>query len=197
MIRFPALLSLLASVFCGASLYAQGTVVVPPEPKPAVTYADIADIVLQNCLGCHSADVAFGDVVLDTEENLKSLSKQASVALKLGVMPMGDEGFKDTPDGQLLIAYLDSLQSLVYADIAPILQTNCVSCHSGPTARKGVRLDTEAFAIQNASRALIMLGEARMPPRKPSFKASDDGQLLLSWFQNPLPTPKPVTTPQP
>ncbi len=183
-------LALLTSSFFSASLFAQST---PVEPKPQTTYADIEAIVSVNCLGCHSADAAFGDVVLDSEEKLKAVSAEALNALKAGLMPIGDEGFKDTADGQLLLEYLESLQpkELVYADIAPILQANCLSCHSGSSARRGVRLDTEAFAIQNASRALTIVNQGRMPPRKPGFKDSDEGLQLLNWLQKPLPTPKP------
>lgn len=183
-------LVLLTSSFFSASLFAQGT---PVEPKPLPTYADIEPIVAVNCLGCHGADLALGDVVLDSEEKLKAVSLEALNALKAGIMPIGDEGFKDTADGQLLVEYLESLQvkELVYADIAPVLQANCVSCHSGTSARRGVRLDTETFAIQNASRALSIVSLGRMPPRKPGFKDSDEGQLLQEWFQKPLPTPKP------
>jgi len=191
--RFSMCLAFLTSSLLSAPLLAQSSAGTPTESKPIPTYAEVEAIVSVNCLGCHSADLAFGDIVLDTEEKLNALSLEALNALKAGIMPIGDEGFKDTEDGQLLLEYLESLQvkELVYADIAPILQANCVSCHSGASARKAVRLDTEAFAMQNASRALPIVTQGRMPPRKPGFKDTSEGQLLLSWFQKPLATPKP------
>lgn len=184
---FSSFLVLLTPSFFAASVFAQGV------PKPAPIYADVESIVTENCVGCHSADIALGDVVLDTEDNLKALSKEALAAVKAGLMPAGDEGFKDTADGLLLIQYLESLQvrAVVYSDVAPILLANCLSCHSGSSARKGIRYDTEALAIRNASRSISEVSRSRMPPRKPNFKASAEGQLLLSWFQAPLPTPKP------
>ena len=183
---------LLFSFMLGSPIFAQGTPV-PPDPIVKPVYADIEAIVAENCSGCHSADVALGGIVLDSEEQLKALSKEAAEALKSGLMPAGDETFKDTADGQLLIQYLESLQTpaLVYADVAPILQSNCLSCHSGSSARRGVRFDTEALAIQNASRAVSVLTRGTMPPRRPTFKDSLEGKTLLSWFQNPLATPKP------
>jgi uncharacterized membrane protein len=182
---------LVSFMFC-SSIFAQGTPVTP-EPIAKPSYADIEAIVAENCSACHSADVALGGVVLDTEEQLKALSAEAAEALKSGLMPAGDETFKDTADGQLLIQYLESLQTpaLVYADIAPILQSNCLSCHSGSSARRGVRFDTEALAIQSATRAVSVLVRGTMPPRRPTFKDSPDGKTLLSWFQNPLASPKP------
>jgi uncharacterized membrane protein len=146
--------------------------------------------VLIHALG---SDVALGGIVLDSEEQLKALSKEALAALKSGLMPAGDETFKDTAGGQLLIEYLESLQTpaLVYANIAPILQSNCLSCHSGPSARRGVRFDIETLVIQNASRGANVLARGTMPPRRPTFKDSPEGKALLSWFQNPLATPKP------
>lgn len=181
---------LLTSSFFSMTVFSQTET--SPEPRLLPTYADIAPIVADNCLSCHSADVASGDIVLDTKDKLNAVSLEALNALKAGIMPLGDEGFKDTADGKLLLQYLESLQpkDLVYADIAPILKATCLSCHSGTSARKGVRLDTEAFAIQNASRALPMVTEGRMPPRNPTFKDTSDGKLLLQWFKKPLATPK-------
>ena len=182
----------LVSLALSCPIFAQGT---PGAPAPVVkpVYADIEGIVAENCAGCHSADVALGGIVLDSEEQLKALSTEALAALKSGLMPAGDETFKDTADGQLLIQYLESLQTpvLVYADIVPVLQSNCLSCHSGPSARRGVRFDTEALAIQNASRGATVLARGTMPPRRPTFKDSPEGKTLLSWFQNPVATPKP------
>lgn len=181
---------LLSFIVC-SPIFAQGTPITP-DPIVQPGYADIETIVAENCGGCHSADVAFGGVVLETEEQLKALSQEAAEAIKSGLMPAGDATFKDTPNGQLLIQYLESLETpaLVYADVLPILQSNCLSCHSGSSARRGVRFDTETLAIQNASRALSVLTRGTMPPRRPTFKDSPEGKTLLSWFQNPLASPK-------
>lgn len=188
-LRFVMLLPSVLST----SLIAQGPVGGSTEAKAVPAYAEVEAIVAANCLGCHSPELALGDIVLDTEEKLNSWRLESLNALKAGLMPVGDEGFKDTADGQLLLEYLESLEvkEVVYADIAPVLQANCLSCHRGASARKGVRLDTEAFAIQNASRSLPTLTQGRMPPRKPGFKDTSEGQLLLEWFQKPLATPKP------
>lgn len=190
--RFSMRFVILLPLTLSSSLVAQILVGAPTERQALPTYAEVEAIVAGNCLGCHSPGLALGDVVLDTEEKLNFWRVESLNSLKAGLMPVGDEGFQATADGQLLLEYLESLEvkAVVYADIAPILQANCLSCHRGASARKGVRLDTEALAIQNASRSLPTLSQGRMPPRKPGFKDTSEGQLLLEWFQKPLATPK-------
>jgi hypothetical protein len=69
-----------------------------------------------------------------------------------------------------------------YEEIAGIIASNCLSCHGASRPRKGVRLDTEAFARQFASRASQEILDGTMPPRKPGFGKSPEGQRLLEWF---------------
>jgi mono/diheme cytochrome c family protein len=159
----------------------------PVAAFAAPVYQDVARIVDTNCLGCHGADTAFGDILLDSEESLKLNAAAALEAITAGTMPAGDETFRETEDGKLLLEYLREQTKPAeptYAEIAPILQANCLSCHGAVRPRKGVRLDTEAFARQNAGRAAGELQQGAMPPRRPDFARSADGQRLLQWLNS-------------
>lgn len=69
-----------------------------------------------------------------------------------------------------------------YAEIKPILEASCLSCHGPRVARAGVRFDSEANAVKFSARALEELTAGRMPPRRPSFATSAEGQRLVDWF---------------
>lgn len=49
-------------------------------------------------------------------------------------------------------------------DIAPLLNANCISCHSGAGASAGVQLDTYDSVVSNSARALDAMSNGSMPP---------------------------------
>ena len=158
------------------------------------TYKDIAEIVSTSCLSCHSAETAYGDVILDSEANLQKLSKEVLASLSTGAMPLGDEGLKDRAEGKLLISYLESLQApranvTTYSDVASILEDNCVACHGAKKAKKGIRLDSQEDALQHAARSYRELVSGSMPPKDDQFAATKEGKLLLNWLKNPKADP--------
>jgi len=63
--------------------------------------------------------------------------------------------------------------------IAPLLKSNCTSCHSGSFASSGVDLSTYAGAKANASAASGAIQVGRMPPSGPL--SATNKQLFQSW----------------
>ena len=82
---------------------------VAANSEAAPTYAEVENIIADNCLGCHSSDASLGDVALDSEANVKAFSKQVLAVLKAGIMPPGDVEFGDSANGVAFIRYLESL----------------------------------------------------------------------------------------
>lgn len=76
----------------------------------ASTYAEVETIVADACLSCHAADVAYGDIVLETEADLTAQAAAVLAVLEVGAMPLGNPEFKDSAEGQALIAYLKGLK---------------------------------------------------------------------------------------
>lgn len=69
---------------------------------------------------------------------------------------------------------------LSYADVAPIIATNCMTCHG--SASTHVHLTTEAEVNVARERALAALQSGRMPFRRPTWKDTDDGKKLAQWL---------------
>ena len=97
-----------SSLFAAASLAAL-VLSASASAAPAPTYASIKDIVADNCLSCHAADVAYGDVVLDTEALVVANAAKAFDEVESAAMPLGNPEFKDSPEGISLLAYLKSV----------------------------------------------------------------------------------------
>ena len=152
----------------------------------AITYKEVAPIVTQACTSCHnSTDTAYGELALDTEFLLNKSAEKVLLAIKGGFMPIGEDGFADSPEGKALIEYLETLSQTtepVYSEIATILQTNCVSCHGPNKAKKGVRLDTESNVLKFAKAARLEILNGSMPPKNPNFSKTEEGLKLLQWL---------------
>ncbi len=99
-------LSLFAAVSLSTLLLATAASAATPP-----TYAEVKDIVADNCLSCHSADVAYGDVVIETEALLVNFANKAYSEVNSGSMPAGNPDFKDSPEGLTLLAYLKSVST--------------------------------------------------------------------------------------
>ncbi len=76
------------------------------QAAEAVTYKDVAPILTDACNSCHASDVAYGNVVLDSEDLLLKNKDAVLEAVSSGSMPLGQPEFKDSPEGQKLLNYL-------------------------------------------------------------------------------------------
>lgn len=99
--------SFLASLLASQTLFAlaspRGAPVEEVEPP---SFADVAPIVEVNCTPCHGAGFPAGDVVLETEADLIANKVKVEAAVTSGYMPYGQPDWKDSADGQLLLAWL-------------------------------------------------------------------------------------------
>jgi mono/diheme cytochrome c family protein len=92
---------------------------------------------------------------------------------------------------------------VTYADVAPIMQQQCIMCHSGPGAVRGVRLDTYDGIIKGGDRGAIVRsgdpgaselirrvkGESapRMPMTGPPFLNDSQISVLEKWIASGMP----------
>ncbi|MBI1940526.1 MAG: DUF1553 domain-containing protein [Acidobacteria bacterium] len=92
-------------------------------------------------------------------------------------------------------------------DIAPIFQTQCVTCHGAEIQQSGLRLDSEAAALEGSAtekvvvpgnseaspliRHLLGLEEPRMPFGGDPLSAEEIA-LIRAWIDQAAPAPAPV-----
>lgn len=69
-----------------------------------------------------------------------------------------------------------------FADIAPIVETNCTPCHGTGYAAADIVLETEADLLANKSKVEAAVTSGYMPYGQPDWKDSADGQLFLAWL---------------
>ncbi len=101
------LLTLVTAGICSLNLMAEvNTPVSPAAPLAVLTYKDVEDIIVNNCLFCHSGVDALGEVALDTEAELIAQAKKIYVAIDTGFMPFGDPDWRNTAEGQTLLQYV-------------------------------------------------------------------------------------------
>lgn len=154
--------------------------------KPEVSFEDAARIIDANCISCHSAAVALGGVVLETQEQLKLAAPFVIAAVEEARMPPTNPDFNQTDDASLLLDYLGSqldAPQISFEDVAPIFEANCVGCHSGIFAAGRVRLTSEEEALKAAEKIFTTVSTGRMPPRNPAFADSEEASLILSWLE--------------
>lgn len=65
-------------------------------------------------------------------------------------------------------------------DIAPLMSTNCVSCHNSSQSSGGIILDNYASVSQFASSSLHAIENGSMPPS--GKLAAEDIQKLTCWI---------------
>ena len=94
----------------GLALLMTAPILVQGTTAAAVpSYADIAPIVATHCVACHGDEIAYADVVLNSEEDLISNRAAALQALRTGYMPLGQANWKDTDEGKALLSYLEAV----------------------------------------------------------------------------------------
>jgi uncharacterized membrane protein len=105
--RRSKLLTLVTAGICSVNLMAEVKTPVSPAVDQAIlTYKDVEDIIVDNCVFCHTGADALGAVALDTEADLVSQAKKTYAAIDSGFMPSGDPNWRNTADGQKLLQYL-------------------------------------------------------------------------------------------
>lgn len=78
----------------------------PPSVHP--TFSDVAEIVSKNCGGCHNGRRAFS---LRSREDFVAAHPGPLNEVEAGNMPPSNPAFKDSPDGLLLIQWLQGPQT--------------------------------------------------------------------------------------
>ncbi|MCM2330760.1 Planctomycete cytochrome C [Geopseudomonas sagittaria] len=105
--------------------------------------------------------------------------------------------------GLLLAATASQAQPVTYAELAPLLQTRCVLCHSGSNAPLGLRLDSIAGLLAGSQRGPVVLAgkpqdsellqrltgsrQPRMPMTGPPFLSDAEIALFERWIADGLP----------
>lgn len=112
--------------------------------------------------------------------------------IAVGEKPVESTTFAFTPPADATDAAAAppvNANGLKFADIKPILDQNCVSCHSGGRAKKGIDLSTYAGVMKvvkpgnpGGSFIIRVLKAGSMPPTGPL--ASDSVDKLTQWVQD-------------
>ncbi len=69
-----------------------------------------------------------------------------------------------------------------YATVAPLVETNCVSCHGPETAYADLRLDSEASLLANKKAVIEAITSGYMPLGDEGWKDTEDGKTVLSYL---------------
>ncbi|MFY7928119.1 MAG: hypothetical protein ACOVS5_04540 [Oligoflexus sp.] len=83
--------------------------------------------------------------------------------------------------------------SPTYADIAPVVEGNCVGCHNSEFAYADIVLETEGDLLKHRDSVESAITSGFMPLGVPEFKDSEEGKALLAWLaaQKPV-APSPA-----
>jgi uncharacterized membrane protein len=84
---------------------------------------------------------------------------------------------------------VDEGPAVTFAEVAPVVEQRCASCHSGAAAPKGVRLETpeEIAAQADAIERVAVLTKA-MPLGNATGMTDDERELLGRWIRRGAPT---------
>ena len=75
-------------------------------------------------------------------------------------------------------------RAVAFAEVAPIVEQRCASCHSGAAAPKGVRLETpEQIAAQAAAIERVAVLTRVMPLGNSTEMTDAERELLGRWIR--------------
>ncbi len=82
-----------------------------------------------------------------------------------------------------------------------VIDVACLRCHSGPTPKAGVRLETYAEVFNQAAKVKFQVETGAMPPRPPGL-STELKALLFAWVDSGAPettvvSPTPIAGPTP
>ena len=72
--------------------------------------------------------------------------------------------------------------TLNYAAISPLLQANCVGCHSSSVAQGNIVLSSFEDVKENSKSIKAVLESNRMPKNNSSWSASEDSKKVIRWI---------------
>lgn len=191
--------------------------------QDTVTYLDVKPIfdTRGTCITCHSGPTAEHGLRLDTYDNVMAGSMHGPIVVPFSAdsselylrvagivtprMPLGST--LSPEDIALIRKWINDgalegppVDTIFYADVKPIFDTRgfCISCHSGPGAEQGLRLDTYANVMAGSSSGpVVVVGDADaselylrvagvVTPQMPlgSSLTADDIALIKKWIND-------------
>ena len=72
-------------------------------------------------------------------------------------------------------------RAVSFAEARQIVDRRCVTCHSGPAAPAGVRLDDDAVLRERAGDVARLVREQAMPPGNQTGMTQDERDALVAW----------------
>ncbi len=191
----------------------------PPCAQAAKDFAsDIAPILSNNCVACHSAANAQGKLVLDSLESLQrggasgpalvpgnssgsSLYQRLVIEDRTLRMPFGGKALdpelvasiKEWIDGMAPAGGMDVAANAAvdfHRDIEPIFKANCYGCHAGAKPQSQLRLDVGSAALRGGlSGKVIVPGDAKASRLIHRVKG-EGGEQRMPLRQQPLTGPQ-------
>jgi mono/diheme cytochrome c family protein len=95
-----------------------------------------------------------------------------------------------------------SAQEVTYKDVAPIFQSRCVICHTGPGASYDLQLDSLDALLKGSKNGVVVkpgnpqeselilrikgVSQPRMPLTGPPFLSDDETGLIEKWIETGL-----------
>lgn len=167
-------------------------------------FSDAKPILDRNCVPCHNPSGAAGFMPFTSLPEVKGNQTFMVAAIRDDYMPLGaTPGFKSTPDGLLLLKWLETgsdlngpsvppviehilmrdPRTLTYADLKPIVDRNCVGCHNPNGRVRNKTFDALAGIRRNARLMVRKLDRGDMPQGNTDFRFTADGRALLGWLR--------------
>ena len=165
-----------------------------------LVYSDVKNIVDDNCVVCHAADGPVSILPFESLADIKGKQARMKTAITSGEMPMGNPDFADTADGKKLVEWLTNGKDLsepaqqpslitkdprllTFAEVEPLIKSNCQICHSPGRQMARIPLVTLADMRRRAKNAWNILDVAEMPPNNPNFAYSVEGRVIMGWLR--------------
>jgi hypothetical protein len=165
-----------------------------------LVYSDVKIIIDDNCVVCHSADGPVSVLPFESLADIKGKQDRMKRAITNGDMPMGNPDFADTAEGKKLIQWLTNGSDLsepsqqpslltkdprllTFAEVEPLIKSNCQICHSPGRPMARLPLVTIADMKRRAKSAWNQLDDAKMPPTNPEFAYGVEGRVIMGWLR--------------
>jgi uncharacterized membrane protein len=163
-------------------------------------YSDVKNIIDDNCVVCHAEDGPVSILPFETLVDIKGKQARMKNAITTGAMPMGNPDFAASVDGKKLVEWLingsdlseptqqPSLitkdpRLLTFAEVEPLIKSNCQVCHSPGRQMARLPLVTLENMRRRAKSAWNILDAAKMPPSDPNFAYSIEGRVIMGWLR--------------
>ncbi len=165
-----------------------------------LVYTDVKNIVDDNCVVCHAADGPVSVLPFESLTEIKGKQDRMKRAVANGDMPMGNPDFSDSAEGKKLLDWLTNGKDLsepsqqpslitkdprllTFAEVEPLIKSNCQICHSPGRPMASLPLVTLANMRRRAKSAWNALDETKMPPTNRDFAYSVEGRVIMGWLR--------------